>query len=255
MKSVFRNVWEPSEGLVIHDLDVNLFSFQFFRVADKEYVLNEGPWAFDGHTLLLKLMTGLEILSEVQFTKARFWVKAYDVLAKKLGRTLKGCKIVDAKEDDPGLQYGAWLKASPLKNRRRNAESELNAERELCLPPLQVCTKLLFTDPAFEKTGEPSKPPENTASASMLTDEDSPIVLGSEAFKRKQDDVPPLKQEWSLLYPGAHVTHIDSDLSDHVPILLKCTSSGDDSYRRTRRFHFENMWLTDPSCKDVINSA
>ncbi|KAJ8433507.1 hypothetical protein Cgig2_018041 [Carnegiea gigantea] len=459
MKSVFRNIVKPSKGLVIHDLD--------------EYALNEGPWAFDGHTLLLKLMIGLEISSEVQFTTARFWVKAYDVPAKKqnisfaknlasnigelvdcdeatmmgfdkalsfrvdidiskplrrelnvmiagkptwirfkyiklsdfcygcgrLGHTLKGCEIVDATEDDPGLQYGACLKASLLKNRRRNAESELNEECKLFAAfhhsksKPQVCTKLLFTNPTFEKTGEPFKPPENMASASMLTDEDVPIVQGSEAYKRKQDNVPPLKQglgllwtdkaninylssssyhvditihwedddnlwrftgiygwpkrqekwktcelisdlmthsplpwlvggdineifyhgekqggppkpqslldlfqetfasndlfdlgfsgyqftwsnyqhdnllveerlnrfcadtEWSLLYPRAHVTHIDSDLSEYLPILLKCTSSGDDPCWRTRRFHFENMWLTDPSCKDVISSA
>lgn len=45
------------------------------------YVLNEGPWAFDGNILLLHDITGLEQPSEVKFTKARFWIKAYDVPA------------------------------------------------------------------------------------------------------------------------------------------------------------------------------
>ena len=83
MKTVLRNVWRPTKGIVIRDLDTNLFVFQFFNPSDKEYVLNEGPSACDGHLLLLKQMTGLEIPSEVVFTTAHFWVKAYNVPGKK----------------------------------------------------------------------------------------------------------------------------------------------------------------------------
>ena len=171
-------------------------------MPDRDYVLNEGPWAFDGNILLLKQTTGLERPSDVQFSKARFWVKAYDVPAKKqttsfarllasnigdfvscdeatmfgvdkalcfradidiskplhrgirvtvagkamwirfkfvklpdfcygcgrLGHTLKDYEIVVAEDDDPDLQYGAWLCASPLKFRRRNAEAGLLEE-------------------------------------------------------------------------------------------------------------------------------
>ena len=69
--------------MVIRDLDSNLFAFQFFTEADRDYVLNEGRWAFDGCILLLKQMTGLEVPSEVIFSIARFWAKAYDILGKK----------------------------------------------------------------------------------------------------------------------------------------------------------------------------
>jgi len=83
MKSVMSNVWNPIKALVIRDLDANHFAFQFFSAADEDYVLNEGPWAFDGHLLLLQQMAGLEIPSEVTFATARFWVKAYDVPGRK----------------------------------------------------------------------------------------------------------------------------------------------------------------------------
>ena len=83
MKSIFCNIWKLSKGLIIRELDSNLFAFQFFAAADRDYVLNEGPWAFDGSLLLLKQMTGLEVPSEVVFSIARFWVKAYDVPGKK----------------------------------------------------------------------------------------------------------------------------------------------------------------------------
>ncbi|KAJ8436508.1 hypothetical protein Cgig2_003206 [Carnegiea gigantea] len=161
MKSIIHNLWKLAKGLVVRDLDVNFFSH-----ADKDYVLNEGLWAFHGHIFLLKHMIRLESPSEV---------KAYDVPSKKqttpfgrqlasnieidiskqlqrainvimvtekpiwfrfkfvkrldfrygcgkLGHVLKGSKTIEGKEGDPNLQYGAWLRTSPLGSRRYSAE-------------------------------------------------------------------------------------------------------------------------------------
>lgn len=68
---------------MIRDLDSNVIVFQFFAAADRDYVLNEGPWAFNGSILLLKQMTGLEVPYEMGFSMARFWFKTYDVPGKK----------------------------------------------------------------------------------------------------------------------------------------------------------------------------
>jgi len=72
MKNVLKNVWKPSKGDIIRDLDKNHFAFQFFSAVDKAYVLNESPWAFNGNILLLKELMGFEQPSKVQFTKAKF---------------------------------------------------------------------------------------------------------------------------------------------------------------------------------------
>ncbi|KAJ8442816.1 hypothetical protein Cgig2_016282 [Carnegiea gigantea] len=58
-------------------------TFQFFSDADRDYALNEGPWAFDGSVLLVKWMHGLEQPSEMTFSKVRLWVKACDLLMEK----------------------------------------------------------------------------------------------------------------------------------------------------------------------------
>ncbi|KAJ8430901.1 hypothetical protein Cgig2_003894 [Carnegiea gigantea] len=79
MKAVLRNVWKLSKGRVITDLDANLFVFQFFSATNRDFVLNEGPWAVEGSILLLQQMTSVEVPSEVEFHAARFWVKAYNV--------------------------------------------------------------------------------------------------------------------------------------------------------------------------------
>ncbi|KAJ8425100.1 hypothetical protein Cgig2_011503 [Carnegiea gigantea] len=46
---------------------------------DREFFLNEGPWASDGSLWLLKEWMGLKQLSKIQFQMARFWVKAFDI--------------------------------------------------------------------------------------------------------------------------------------------------------------------------------
>ena len=61
--------------------------------------------------------------------------------------------------------------------------------------------------------------------------------------------------DWSLLFPNATVDHIDSDISDHLPILLKCSPCPNNKKAKKQSFMFENMWLTEPTCKDVITAA
>jgi len=61
--------------------------------------------------------------------------------------------------------------------------------------------------------------------------------------------------DWSLSYPEATVHHIDSDLSYHIPILLKCCSRQNPREQLDRSFRFENTWCADPSCMDIIKDA
>ncbi|KAJ8425990.1 hypothetical protein Cgig2_007804 [Carnegiea gigantea] len=91
IKSTLKNAWKLARELVIKEHDRNLFIFQFSCKADKEAVLNEGPWAFDGHTLPLKEVTGLERYSEVSSDTARFWVKVYDVAGLKRTKGFAEC--------------------------------------------------------------------------------------------------------------------------------------------------------------------
>lgn len=68
LKTIMKNTWKPLKRLVIKDLYSNLFLFQFFSEADKKYVIDKVPWAFDGKLLLIKEWTGMEQPSEIKFT-------------------------------------------------------------------------------------------------------------------------------------------------------------------------------------------
>ncbi|KAJ8427023.1 LOW QUALITY PROTEIN: hypothetical protein Cgig2_001046 [Carnegiea gigantea] len=58
-----------------------------------------------------------------------------------------------------------------------------------------------------------------------------------------------------VMYPNAFVMHVNLDMSDHLPILLKCCPSSGGRVGKCRRFMFENMWILDPSCADVVSAA
>ena len=72
MKTIFRNIYWPDKGIVIRDLDTNLFTLQFFSMANRDMVLHDGPWSFDGKLLLCREVTGLEQPSEVKFDTTHF---------------------------------------------------------------------------------------------------------------------------------------------------------------------------------------
>ena len=61
--------------------------------------------------------------------------------------------------------------------------------------------------------------------------------------------------QWSLIFPNALISHVDFDMSDHLPIMLKCSLYSNEKEVRNRRFMFENMWLTNPPCRDTVSAA
>lgn len=110
MKTVFKNILRPAKGLVIRELDKNLFVFQFFSKNDRELVLNDGPSAFNGSILLLKEWTGLEQVSQMECHLAQFWVKAYEIPAVRQTAAfaqLLGNKIGSFVRCEAESMYGA----------------------------------------------------------------------------------------------------------------------------------------------------
>uniref|UniRef100_A0A803N3V6 Endonuclease/exonuclease/phosphatase domain-containing protein n=2 Tax=Chenopodium quinoa TaxID=63459 RepID=A0A803N3V6_CHEQI len=64
-------------------------------------------------------------------------------------------------------------------------------------------------------------------------------------------------KEWRQLFSGAFVTHLSKRKSDHVPILL-CISDGVGKAKKKKfkkRFKFEEMWLREEMCADIVENA
>ncbi|KAL2925942.1 hypothetical protein RDABS01_000013 [Bienertia sinuspersici] len=70
-------------GLVVREIENNIFVFQFFSKSDREKVLEQGPWSFDGKLLLLKEVNKGEQPAEMTFNMVRSWVKVYQLPVDK----------------------------------------------------------------------------------------------------------------------------------------------------------------------------
>ena len=113
---------------------------------------------------------------------------------KRLGHVLKGCDEVEAEEDDPNLQYGTWLRASPLKSKCRNAASELMEEKRLFqafhnkkLMP-KIRSKLTFDSPADIIKLPNSETNTSGNTSSMQIDDVVTLSTSGKVFKHKQVD-------------------------------------------------------------------
>ena len=87
-----KNIWRPSQGLVIIDLDHNLFAFQLLSPGDKDFMLKKGHWAFDGQLLLLKTLEPNEQPLKIEFNSAIFWILPMNMRNMKFAEHL-GNKI------------------------------------------------------------------------------------------------------------------------------------------------------------------
>ena len=58
---------------------------------------------------------------------------------------------------------------------------------------------------------------------------------------------------WFLKFPRSKVYHLRCDSSDHIPLLI--VFSGLDISMRKKIFRFEEMWLSNRECEDMVFSA
>lgn len=58
---------------------------------------------------------------------------------------------------------------------------------------------------------------------------------------------------WFRLFPKARVTCLEASCSDHLLILLEPVPLVPTS--RFKQFRFENMWLREPDCEEIIKDS
>ena len=56
-------------------------------------------------------------------------------------------------------------------------------------------------------------------------------------------------------FPAASVRHLHCYASDHRPILLMFDLNGESVRWKQKPFHFEEMWLADRGCGDMVRKA
>lgn len=52
MPNVLASLWRPKEGVEIHDIRVQRYSFIFYHKLDLQKVIDGGPWTFEQSTFI-----------------------------------------------------------------------------------------------------------------------------------------------------------------------------------------------------------
>ncbi|KAL8539190.1 hypothetical protein ACS0TY_000989 [Phlomoides rotata] len=92
-----------------------LLIFTFLDESDRDWVIRNQPWHFDGHLFIVKSLNGSEQPSGVSITRASFWTRVYDLpimchtqatlisIAKRIGD-------LEVYEPPDGLNLGYYLR-------------------------------------------------------------------------------------------------------------------------------------------------
>lgn len=80
---------------------------------------------------------------------------------------------------------------------------------------------------------------------------------GGEANLQERLDRFFANQEWKDMYGGAFVSHLDKRRSDHLPLCLSLRPKVvvEKAKKRRKLFRFEEMWLRDESCEEMVVKA
>ncbi|KAL2481544.1 hypothetical protein Adt_34510 [Abeliophyllum distichum] len=81
MKSTMVSMWRPKQGVCIKDMGVGTYVFQLFHPIDMNRVLDNGPWTFNNHLLLLKHLKEDDNPLKVDVFETSFWVQIHEVSA------------------------------------------------------------------------------------------------------------------------------------------------------------------------------
>ncbi|KAJ8429883.1 hypothetical protein Cgig2_014163 [Carnegiea gigantea] len=112
----------------------------------------------------------------------------------KLGHVYARCDKFEEDSQEEDLQYGGWLRASPMKGRGCNAKAELMEERKFSeafrnkKATGKVKTKLKFDKPKMSTPSE-SLPQGNAGySSSLMVIDEGALIATNDLFKRKLED-------------------------------------------------------------------
>lgn len=132
MKVKIADIWKPTMGINIKELESGIYLFQFFYKEDKSWVMNGGPWSFDNAMLLLhEIGLGEEPL-KVALWHLDIWIQIHDLpngfmsetVGQQLGNFFGSFVAYDPKNNNSILREYMRIKIKlnvrkPLKRKKK----------------------------------------------------------------------------------------------------------------------------------------
>lgn len=66
LKKTIRMVWKPNKGVLISDIEEDLFLIEFRYKRDKQKVLDMSPWSYKKNLVLLQDFDGDVVLKDIK---------------------------------------------------------------------------------------------------------------------------------------------------------------------------------------------
>lgn len=79
MKTKIADIWKPTMGISIKELEEGIFLFQFYHKEDLQWVMKGGPWTFDNVMLALETVAAGEDPLKVQLWYLNIWIQIHDL--------------------------------------------------------------------------------------------------------------------------------------------------------------------------------
>jgi hypothetical protein len=116
IKTPLIRAWKPTERVSFKTVGENTFLIEFANEWDKARIMEGRPWTFDGDLVSLVEFDGLTPLAELEFEKAAFWVRMFNLplacmskdMGMRIGSTMGDVEEVEVDED--GMGWGEYLR-------------------------------------------------------------------------------------------------------------------------------------------------
>ena len=79
--------------------------------------------------------------------------------------------------------------------------------------------------------------------------------LGNRGWVRERLDTALVLTSWAARFPQMQLHHKPDSLSDHCILVLKDVRKNNKKWRRKKLFRFEEMWLKEGTCTEVVKEA
>lgn len=134
MKTKLADVWRPVRGISIKDLKPGIFLFQFYHVEDLQWVLNGGPWSFDGAMLIVSAIKKGEDPCMVPLFELQFWIQIHGLpssfMSEAIGKQLGNFFGVYLSYD-PNNNTSIWRESMRLKI-KVDVRKPLKRKKKIC---------------------------------------------------------------------------------------------------------------------------
>ncbi|KAJ4843426.1 hypothetical protein Tsubulata_011682 [Turnera subulata] len=78
--NVMKIVWNPLKGIEVEQNNRNLFLFKLFSKRDRHMIVEaDKPWFFEKQLVVMKAISGDEVLTQVPLHEVLLWVQMLDI--------------------------------------------------------------------------------------------------------------------------------------------------------------------------------